>query len=177
MILHMMCGIPGSGKSTLAGRLPGYNISTDRIRKFLWHDESVVVHDRLVFQLAEQIAGYLLKLGEDVVFDATNLTVAKRGRLTGLAHKYKARVVLHWINCPLKTAVQRNAGRERRVPVKIIKSLYNSFQMPTNREGISIIKEYNQNLKIKRLYVQGLVLKRQKPSVFTVEGKKYLLKK
>ncbi len=162
MFLHIMCGIPGSGKSTLAGRLPGYYISTDRIRKFLWHDESVVVHDRLVFQLAEQIAGYLLNLGENVVFDATNLTVAKRSRFTALAGKYKARVVLHWINCPLETAEQRNARRERRVPVKIIRALYNSFQMPTTREGIDIIKEYDQYLKIKKVYMQRKILARKK---------------
>jgi len=51
----MLCGIPGSGKSTVAKDLPGFLVSTDSVRKFLWDGESVVKHDKLVFEVAESI--------------------------------------------------------------------------------------------------------------------------
>ncbi|MFZ5754945.1 MAG: AAA family ATPase [Bacillota bacterium] len=63
MKLHILCGIPGSGKSTLGTRLPGYIVSTDSLRKFLWNYEAIVQHDTLVFTLAEKIIAYLLSKG------------------------------------------------------------------------------------------------------------------
>lgn len=158
---HLLCGIPGSGKSALAGRLPGYVVSTDRIRRFLWQDEAVVEHDDLVFRLAENIIDYLLARGENVIFDATNLTVRKRRRYLDLAGRHRAAVTLHWVDCPLETAVARNARRDRRVPVKIIKSLYNSFQKPEIKEGIEVIKVYSPELSLLKIIIPGWIIKRR----------------
>lgn len=148
MILHILCGIPGSGKTTVAKRLPGYVVSTDSIRKYLWGDEAVVKHDKLVFQLAEAIIDYLLGRGEDTVFDATNLTTVKRARFINIAKKHKATVVLHWIQCSLPAALQRNARRERRVQERVIKALFKSFQTPFFAEGIDIINIYGESLDL-----------------------------
>lgn len=148
MELQILCGIPGSGKSTLVPKLKGYLVSTDEIRKFLWKDESVVKHDRLVFNLAETIIDYLFKSKENVIFDATNLTIAKRNRFINLAKKYKANVLVHWVNCPLQDAIERNLNRERKVPVAVIKALYKTFQAPRLEEGINVIKIYNKDLDI-----------------------------
>ncbi|MDA8211392.1 MAG: AAA family ATPase [Clostridia bacterium] len=160
MKFHILCGIPGSGKSTIARRLPGYVVSTDTIRKFLWQDESVVKHDKLVFHLAESISNYLLALGEDVIFDATNLTIVKRRRYINLARRYHATVTLHWVNCPLQTAIERNSRRERKVPVTVIKSLYNSFQKPKLEEGIDVIKVYGQGLNLTKVILPDRIVKR-----------------
>ncbi len=161
MKFHLLCGIPGSGKSTVALRLSGYIVSTDSLRKFLWQDESVVKHDRLIFYLAESIIDYLLGLGKDVVFDATNLTVAKRSRYINLVGKHQVTVIVHWINCPLETAIERNSKRDRKVPVTVIKSLSRSFQRPKIEEGIDAIKVYGQELNLTGIIVPGIIIKRK----------------
>jgi len=157
-MLHLLCGIPGSGKSTLAARMDGYVVSTDSIRKYLWNDESVIKHDELVFKLAEDIVGYMLKKGHNVIFDATNLTAQKRKRFAAIAAKNDVKVTLHWVNCPLQTALERNALRDRKVPVEIIGNLYNSFQFPTFGEGINVIKVYDSDLNIKQIVIPGFIL-------------------
>ncbi|HWI54346.1 MAG TPA: ATP-binding protein [Desulfobacteria bacterium] len=160
MELHMLCGIPGSGKSTLVGRLSGHVVSTDSLRKYLWGDESVVTFDTLVFTVADDIMKYLLGIGRDVIFDATNLTIDRRKAYITLAHMFGGRVVLHWVNCPLSTALERNSIRERKVPVPVIKALYNSFQMPSSKEGLDVIKVYGQELVIQRIVAAGHTIKR-----------------
>lgn len=162
MFLHLLCGIPASGKSTLSTRVPGYVISTDSIRKFLWNDESVVKHDRLVFRLAENIADYLLGKRTDVILDATNLSKEKRGMFIKIGHKYHARVALHWVNCPLGTALERNAARDRKVPETIIKALHKSFQLPHTEEGIDVIRLYDHNLQTVKIITHQFILKRGK---------------
>jgi len=157
----MLCGIPGSGKSTLAFRLRGYTVSTDSIRKFLWHDESEIRHDKLVFTLADEIIGYMLHKKEDVIFDATNLTYNRRSGLIALAKKYGAKVIVHWVRCPLKTALLRNAQRERIVPEKVIRSLFRSLQTPSLEESIDIIKIYGVELSVREIIISGIALTRK----------------
>lgn len=145
MTLHILCGIPGSGKSTLSGQLSGYLVSTDQLRKFLWDDEKVVKHDKLVFNLAGEMIDYLLAIKHDVIFDATNLTRDKRKRFIDLAQKYNVKVILHWVSCPLRVALKRNAARERRVPEGVIIGLQQSFQKPGLEEGFDTIRIYDEN--------------------------------
>jgi len=145
MYLHVLCGIPGSGKSTLAGRLSGYYVSTDSLRKYLWGDASVIKHDKLVFSLTADIIRYNLGKGSNVIIDATNLTVRRRSKLVMLAQEFSARVILHWVDCPLKVAIKRNLQRERQVPVNIITALYNSFETPSTAEGLDVIRVYDQD--------------------------------
>jgi len=145
MYLHVLCGIPGSGKSTLAGRLSGHYVSTDSLRKYLWGDESILKHDKLVFKLAAEIIRYNLGEGDDVIFDATNITSGRRSKLVLLAREFAARVVLHWVDCPLRVAIKRNSQRERQVPVKVIAALFNSFEAPSTGEGFDVIKVYDQD--------------------------------
>ena len=155
MEFHILCGIPGSGKSTLVEKLTGFVISTDSIRRFLWQDESVVKHDKLVFDLAETIMSYLFSRTEDIIFDATNLTIERRKKYINLAKRYDATVTVHWVNCPLHIAIERNSRRDRKVPEMIIKSLYKSFQKPTIDEGMDLIKVYEENLSLSTIITPG----------------------
>ncbi len=160
MKLHMLCGIPGSGKSTLVGRLSGHVVSTDSLRKYLWGEESVVKYDPLVFTMADDIIDYLLGIGRNIIFDATNLTIDRRVKYIALAHKFGARVVLHWVNCPLPIALERNSKRERKVPIPVIRALYNSFQVPSVKEGLDVIKIYGPQLEIQKIFTREVTMKR-----------------
>lgn len=160
MILHILCGIPGSGKSTISQRLNDYVVSTDHLRKCLWGDESIIKYDKLIFDLSEKIISYMLKNNDPVIFDATNLTKARRSKLINLAKSFNAQVILHWVQCPLEIAIERNLQRERKVPIHIIKALYNSFQEPTLEEGLDKIKIYNSDLNLTEVITKKSVLVR-----------------
>lgn len=155
MEFHILCGIPGSGKSTIAKGLPGFTVSTDSIRKFLWDDESVVKHDKLVFEVAESMMKYMLTLRNDVIFDATNLTVERRTKSIRLGKNLGAHVTVHWIDCPITVAIGRNAKRERKVPVPVIKGLYKSLQPPVISEGMDRIIIYRQDLSVAGVTTTG----------------------
>jgi len=155
MEFHILCGIPGSGKSTLVEKLTGFVISTDSIRRFLWQDESVVKHDKLVFDLAETIMSYLFSRTEDIIFDATNLTIERRKKYINLAKRYDATVTVLCVNCHLHIAIERKSSRYRKVPEMIINSLYKSFQKPTIDEGMDLIKVYEENLSLSTIITPG----------------------
>jgi predicted kinase len=148
MEFHILCGIPGSGKSTISKRLSGYIVSTDRIREFLWNDDSILKHDKLVFDIATQMINYMLSIQNNVIFDATNLTVEKRRKYIQLAKVFDANITVHWINCPIGVALSRNSKRERKVPKPAILALYKSFESPTLSEGMDWIKIYKEDLSI-----------------------------
>lgn len=148
MILHLLCGIPGSGKSTVAKNIPGYVVSTDAIRKFLWEDESVLKYDKLVFELAESIIRYMLSRKHDVIFDATNLKVKIRTQYIRLAGDLGAKTIVHWVDCGLETAIKRNQERDRHVPVPVIRAFYKSLQPPTISEGMDRIVIYREDLSV-----------------------------
>lgn len=150
MYFHMLCGLPGSGKSTLTKQLSGYTVSTDQMRKFLWGNEAVVKHDRLVFDLVFRLTEYILANDLDLIFDATNLKTRSRKPLIQLAKKYDATIVVHWVTTSLETALIRNEKRERVVPPEIIKTMFDKIEPPKLKEGIDIIQIYNENLQLKK---------------------------
>lgn len=147
MLFHLLCGIPGSGKSTLSKKIQGYVVSTDAIRKFLWNDASIVKHDPLVFEVAESIIRYMLSKA-DVIFDATNLKRETRCKYIGLAKELGAYVTVHWVNCPIKIALKRNAERTRKVPIAVIKAFGKSLHMPSMAEGMDKIVFYREDLTV-----------------------------
>jgi predicted kinase len=91
---------------------------------------------------------YMLTLGNDVIFDATNLTSERRIKYIRLAKTYEADVTVHWINCPVGVAIGRNSRRDRKVPMPVIIALYKSLQPPVISEGMDKIKIYRQDLSV-----------------------------
>ena len=81
MNLVIMCGIPASGKSTVAKLFNSNIVSTDSIRKELFGDESIQGNGVEVFSLAYSRIRNYLSLGENVVFDATNITIKSRAQI------------------------------------------------------------------------------------------------
>ncbi|MDA8234660.1 MAG: ATP-binding protein [Clostridia bacterium] len=136
-MLTIMCGLPGSGKSTYARELPGRYVSTDEIREFVTGDARNIYHDDLVFTMAREMVKQFLKGGEDVVYDATNLTRADRKKAAKWAGDRPVRVV--WVDCPLELALERNRERERQVPEEVIRRMAKRFQIPNEEEGYEII--------------------------------------
>jgi predicted kinase len=139
-----MIGIPGSGKSTYAKNISNATvISSDEIRHELTGDYSNLTKDKQVFPLLEKRILDLLEAGKDAVYDATNINLTKRRKITA---KYSdlAKIVYVFMDTPLKVALERNKKRERKVPEDVIKNMYKYLKKPNivydNYDKLIIIK-------------------------------------
>lgn len=150
--LFMMVGAPGTGKSTfVANNLKdGFIwISRDRIRYSLLEEgDDYFAKERQVFNQ------FILSINEailwdeypNIIIDATHLTKASRAKvLKRLASVDEIRAIV--MTTPLEIALERNTKREgrERVPDDVIKSMYDSFELPTKEEGFDSIAYINEN--------------------------------
>lgn len=150
--LFMMVGAPGTGKSTFVlnnMKEDFIYISRDEIRySFLEEGDDYFAKERKVFN------EFILRINEaimwddypNIIIDATHLTKASRAKvLKRLATVDEIRAMV--MTTPLEVALERNAKREgrTRVPDDVIKSMYNSFELPTKEEGFNSIAYINEN--------------------------------
>lgn len=134
--LYTMVGIPGSGKSTIANQIPNaIVISSDAIRKELYGAEEIQGNGKQVFDLVYKRIGEELTKGNDVVFDATNLTPRARNAV----FRFPAERIAVFVNTPLDVCLERNAVRERKVPEEVIYRMYDNLIYPSKTEGFKTI--------------------------------------
>lgn len=134
--LYTMIGIPGSGKSTIANQIPNaVIISSDAIRKELYGAEEIQGNGKQVFDLVYKRIGEELAKGNDVVFDATNLTPWARKAV----FRFSAEHIAVFVNTSLDDCLERNAARERKVPEEVIYRMYYSLTCPSKTEGFKTI--------------------------------------
>lgn len=81
-IFTMLCGLPGSGKSTYAKKLSQETksivCSSDAIREELCGDENLQENNEDVFKILHKRIKENLKIGNNVVYDATNINSKRR---------------------------------------------------------------------------------------------------
>ncbi len=150
--LFMMVGAPGTGKSTFVlnnMKEDFVYISRDEIRYSLLEEgDDYFAKERKVFN------EFILRINEaimwddypNIIIDATHLTKASRAKvLKRLTTVDEIRAMV--MTTPLEVALERNAKREgrTRVPDDVIKSMYNSFELPTKEEGFDSIAYINEN--------------------------------
>ena len=134
--LYTMIGIPGSGKSTIANQIPNaVVISSDAIRKELYGAEEIQGDGKQVFDLVYKRIGDELAKGNDVVFDATNLTPKARNAV----FRFTAEHIAIYVRTNLGTCLARNAARPRVVPKEIILKMKNRLIPPNRLEGFKTI--------------------------------------
>ena len=75
---YMMVGIAGSGKSYIANEIGCKIVSSDAIRKELYGSEEDQSHNDRVFNEVHKRIKNSIKNGEDVIYDATNLSRKRR---------------------------------------------------------------------------------------------------
>ena len=140
MNLIIMCGIPASGKSTVAKYFNSNIVSTDSIRKELYGDEGTQGNGKDVFSLAYSRIRNYLSLGENVVFDATNIRKRDRKTVIDIGKEYNCdNIIICYCSTSLKIALKRNANRERKVPAPVIERMFNNFEKPSYAEGVNYI--------------------------------------
>lgn len=140
MKLFMMVGLPASGKSFCAEELKEkYDVkifSSDAYREIYQElSEEEDFNQKIFSQLKVDIINELNQ-GNNVVYDATNLSSKKRRNfLTSLNKIDKLEKICVLIMRQYENCLKANAQRERVVPEEAILKYYKSFNIPYMEEG------------------------------------------
>lgn len=138
-IFTMMVGLPGSGKSTYAEKLSKEHnailCSSDKIREELYGDENSQSNNDAVFKLLHKRIKELLKAGESVIYDATNINSKRRRAFLSelkniMCQKICVIMATHFEDC-----CEWNNSRNRVVPYEVIERMYKNWNTPYWFEG------------------------------------------
>ena len=133
-----MSGLPGAGKDTwLRRRAPELPvISLDSIREEL--DAPSTGDQGSVIQAARDRARQLLREGVSFAWSATNLSRDRRGQLIDLFTAYRARTRIVYVEAPNGELFERNAKRQRPVPIDAIEHMLDHWQVPDVTEAWAV---------------------------------------
>jgi predicted kinase len=133
-------GLPGSGKSTYIRRAGGGGVSSDAIRVMLADDATDQSIHETVFRTVRYLLRQRLALGRPVTFiDATNLVPQERSPYIGIGKSYGCQMEAVFLDVPLTTCMERNAGRDRVVPEEAMRKMAEKLEPPTLAEGFGRI--------------------------------------
>lgn len=141
-LLTIMVGLQGSGKSTKVKELADKNtivLSSDnyRLENPLWDNEKV-------FKQLYTDMNKFLKLGLNVIIDATNITIKSRRRIfSNLREKCIKKCYI--MNTPYDICKQRVEERNKsnvshQVPLEVLQKYLHSFEIPFYEEGFDYIQ-------------------------------------
>jgi predicted kinase len=145
--LYITVGIPGSGKSTGIKKITETTNATvicpDDIREEISGDASDQSQNERVWKIAYARLHKALESGKSVIFDATSVNPKSRKPLIKVGKQYDCEIVACVFPVTLRTAIQRQSLRNRKVPEDVIKRFYERFKMPSTDEGFDKIFVYN----------------------------------
>lgn len=133
-VLYIMVGCSGSGKSTIAEAIcrtykDTYLVSPDNFRKLLCNDVNCQSKNKQVFDRAYLTMNYFLKLGCNVVFDATNVSAIGRNKLIKKV-EIDCEIKFIYVKVDLRVALDRVKSRTNGqvVPEDVVISQYEKLQ-------------------------------------------------
>ena len=152
--IYMLVGISGCGKSTMARKLNVLSegkaaiVSSDDIREEIYGDASNQANPQRVFNEAYARVEKLLKNGNDVIFDATNLTKKTRSYLFSYLKKHNLiegnDVSACVCNTDIETCINRQAKRARKVPENVILRQSLEYEKPELDEGFYAVADFTE---------------------------------
>jgi protein phosphatase len=145
-----LCGPAGSGKSTWAAKhfLPTQIVSSDECRALLFDDPANQSGSGHAFELLHFIIEKRLALGRLTVADATNLERQYRLELVAIANRFFFNTAAIVFDVPVEVCLERNAGRDRKVPRQALMKQYESFEKTLrtiDSEGFDYVYVLNQD--------------------------------
>lgn len=142
--VFILVGAPASGKSTWAENYIGDHpntliLSSDALRKEYYENESIQDNPAFIFKVMRERLDNFLKIGYNVIIDATNMNRKNRKGYLAIAKKYNAETNAIVFATPYETCLRRNEERGRKVPEGIIKKMISRFEIPTCSEGFNTV--------------------------------------
>jgi len=137
--LVILIGLPGAGKTTF------YHAHLAATHSHVSKDLMRNRRDRQERQMAMIEAA--LALGQSVVVDNVNATIADRAPLIAAGRKHGARIVGYALATPADVCTERNRGRSgpSRVPVVAIRTAAKRFEPATYDEGYDELHRVETN--------------------------------
>lgn len=144
-ILWVMVGLSGSGKSTIAKKIADdYSntiiISSDNIREELTGNYEDQEHNEEVFNVFHDRIRKNLENKQNVIADATNLTIKSRRAILNKVNGLDIEKICVIIPKSFKKCKEDNLHREHPVPEDVLNKQLRRFQVPFKEEGWSKIK-------------------------------------
>lgn len=140
----MMVGLPASGKSHFAQNIAKQENAiihaSDTLRQELFgNEEANDKNDELFKELHSRIKNDL-KLGRNVIYDATNIHYKRRKAFLEELKKIDCEKICYLVATPYEKCLTQNKQRSRSVPEHVIKKMYMNFYIPQYYEGWDDIK-------------------------------------
>jgi predicted kinase len=142
----VLVGLPASGKSSYAEEQKKMNkdlviISSDSIREMLLGSVDEQSANDFVFDIVHKAIIQNLKMGKNVIFDATNIDRKRRVAFVKNVNAYvkEAYVDAIFFATPFDTCIYRNERRDRVVPMHVMYRMYTQMTVPTSDEGFGTV--------------------------------------
>lgn len=138
--VYVMCALPGTGKDTYVDRnLDMPVLSLDDIRRANKIDPTDKKAQGWVIQEGKEQAKVYLRKKTPFVFNATNLTVDRRGKWISLFTEYRARVKIIYLEVPYKKLLAQNHNRPHKVPENVVERMIRSLEIPGPKEAHEVV--------------------------------------
>jgi len=137
----MLIGLPAAGKSTICKELQreGFIIhSSDELRLEMFGSYNVFDKNTELFEELHRRIFIDLESGNDIVYDATNLSMKRRRYFLSQVsdNVFKEALV---VATPIHTCMLRDSNRKKKVGDNVICRMWKSFQFPIYGEGFNVI--------------------------------------
>jgi predicted kinase len=137
---YLMCALPGSGKDTYIEKfmkdVPV--VSLDDIRRKNKVKRGDTKGEGNAIQEAKELAKTHMRVGQDFVWNATNITREMRSKLISDFEEYGGAVEIIYIEVPYKDLLSQNHNREHKVPEKALERLISGLEVPDVTECYSL---------------------------------------
>lgn len=151
--LYIMCGISASGKSTIAKQIAERDncviVSSDAIRGEICEggvtDQS---KNEEVFKIFHRRIKEFLSNGNNVIADATNITIKSRKAIFDAVKNIDCEKIGYIVVKSIEDCIKDNKNSDRvAVPVEVIYKQVRKFQIPFKEEGYDniIIEDLNKD--------------------------------
>lgn len=144
-----MCGLSASGKSTIAKELAiKHNaciVSSDSIREEICRDVADQSKNEEVFKIFHKRIREYLNKEQNVIADATNITMKSRRAIIENVRKLDVEKICYIIPKKFKDCIRDNRNRKHPVPEEVIAAQRSKFQIPFKEEGWEEIIIYDMD--------------------------------
>lgn len=142
----MLCGLPGAGKdyyieNILKKREGTFVASSDKIRGELFNSEEFQGDPERVFSLMKERTLRELNKGNDVIYNATNMTRKNRWSILSILPAFVNKEC-HIVWASIDRCIAQDQQRNRHVGEDVIKRMAHRFQAPYYDEGFDKIVIY-----------------------------------
>ena len=155
--LFVLVGLSGSGKSTFAQELAEKEsaviVSSDGIREEILNNYEDQGHNAEVFNIFHERIRKALKNKQNVIADATNITMKSRRIILTNVRAYDVEKICYVLPKAFEDCIADNKKRLHPVPIACLNKQIREFQIPFKEEGWDqiIVKKFPNKMDLYKI--------------------------